>query len=162
MRKKLVCQTLSNLKVPEGYCSNFRNLVSLKELKLFGLRSHDYHTLMQQLLLVALRFVLLKHVRYTISRLCIFFNQLCTKMVDVPKLDEVHNELVVTLCLLEKYFSPSFFDIMLHLVVHLIREVWLCGSVYFRWIYPFGRYMKVLKELFAIIIGLKDALLSAI
>ena len=33
--KKLVCKTLSNLKVPEGYCSNFRNLVSLEELKLF-------------------------------------------------------------------------------------------------------------------------------
>ena len=109
MRKKLVCQTLSNLKVPEGYCSNFRNLVSLEELKLFGLRSHDYHALMQQLLLVALRFVLPKHVRYTISRLCIFFNQLHTKVVEVSKLDEVHNELVVMLCLLEKYFSPLFF-----------------------------------------------------
>ena len=143
--KKLVCQTLSNLKVPEGYCSNFRNLVSLEELKLFGLRSHDYHALMQQLLLVALRFVLPKHVRYTISRLCIFFNKLCTKVVDVPKLNEVHNELVVTLCLLEKYFPPSFFDIMLHLTVHLIREVRLCGPVYFRWMYPFERYMKVLK-----------------
>ena len=33
MRKKIVFQTLSNLKVLEGYCSNFRNLVSLEELK---------------------------------------------------------------------------------------------------------------------------------
>ncbi|RVW26527.1 hypothetical protein CK203_107406 [Vitis vinifera] len=49
--------------VPEGYCSNFRNLVSLEELKLFGLKSHDYHALMQQLLPVALRSVLPKHVR---------------------------------------------------------------------------------------------------
>ncbi|KAL6315713.1 hypothetical protein AAG906_006575 [Vitis piasezkii] len=47
--------------VPEGYCSNFRNLVSLEELKLFGLKSHDYHALMQQLLPVALRSVLPKH-----------------------------------------------------------------------------------------------------
>ena len=100
---------------------------------------------MQQLLPMALRSVLPKHVRYTISRLCIFFNKLCTKVVDVPKLNEVHNELVVTLCLLEKYFPPSFFDIMLHLTVHLIREVRLCGPVYFRWMYPFERYMKVLK-----------------
>ena len=145
MRKKLVCQTLSNLKVPEGYFSNFRNLVSLEELKLFGLKSHDYHALMQQILPMALRSILPKHVRYTISRLCIFFNQLCTKVVDVLKLNEVHNELVVMLCLLEKYFPPSFFDIMLHLPVHLIREVRLCGLVYFRWMYPFERYMKVLK-----------------
>ena len=44
--KKLVCQTLSNLKVPKGYCSHFINLVSLEELKLFGVKSHDYHALM--------------------------------------------------------------------------------------------------------------------
>ncbi|RVW78471.1 hypothetical protein CK203_050425 [Vitis vinifera] len=29
--------------------------------------------------------------------------------------------------------------------VHLVREVRLCGPVYMRWMYPFERYMKVLK-----------------
>ncbi|KAI5312977.1 hypothetical protein L3X38_042151 [Prunus dulcis] len=62
----------------------------------------------------------------------------------VPK-DKLEEDVVVTLCLLEKYFPPSFFDIMVHLVVHLVREVRLCGPVYFRWMYPFERYMKVLK-----------------
>ncbi|KAL6318249.1 hypothetical protein AAG906_035758 [Vitis piasezkii] len=57
----------------------------------------------------------------------------------------LQNDLVVTLCLLEKYFPPSFFDIMLHLTVHLVREVRLCGPVYLRWMYPFERFMKVLK-----------------
>ncbi|KAI5324072.1 hypothetical protein L3X38_033145 [Prunus dulcis] len=59
--------------------------------------------------------------------------------------DKLEEDVVVTLCLLEKYFPPSFFDIMVHLVVHLVREVRLCGPVYFRWMYPFERYMKVLK-----------------
>ena len=62
MEKKIFCQTLADLKVPEGYCSNFRNLVSMEELKLVGLKSHDYYTLMQQLLPVALRSLLPKHV----------------------------------------------------------------------------------------------------
>ena len=60
-------------------------------------------------------------------------------------LDKLQNELVVTLCLLEKYFPPSFFDIMIHLTVHIVKEVRLCGPVYFRWMYPFERFMKVLK-----------------
>ena len=60
-------------------------------------------------------------------------------------LDKLQNELVVTLYLLEKYFPPSFFDIMLHLTVHLVREMRLCGTIYFRWMYPFERFMKVLK-----------------
>ncbi|KAL6347440.1 hypothetical protein AAG906_025155 [Vitis piasezkii] len=143
--KKVFCQTLAELKVPEGYCSNFRNLVSMEDLKLYGLKSHDYHTPMQQLLLVVLRSLLPKHVRHAIARLSLFFNALCKKVVDVSTLDKLQNELVVTLCLLEKYFLPSFFDIMIHLTVHLVREVRLCGSVYFRWIYPFERFIKVLK-----------------
>ncbi|KAL6349375.1 hypothetical protein AAG906_034031 [Vitis piasezkii] len=55
-----------------------------------------------------------------------------SKVVDVSALDKLQNDLVVTLCLLEKYFPPSFFDIMLHLTVHLVREVRLCGPVYLR------------------------------
>ena len=105
-KKKIVFQTLSNLKVPKGYCSSFKNLMSLKELELFGIKSHDYHAVMQQLLLVALCLIFPKHVRYTI--LCIFFYELRTKVVDVPKLNEVYNELVVTLCLFEKYFHLHF------------------------------------------------------
>ncbi|KAL6337725.1 hypothetical protein AAG906_037319 [Vitis piasezkii] len=143
--KKIVLQTLADLKVPEGYCSNFRNLVSMEELKLNGLKSHDYHALMQQLLPVAIRSVLPKHVRYAITRLCFFFNALCAKVVDVSRLNDIQQDIVVTLCLLEKYFPPSIFDIMLHLIVHLVREVRLCGPVYMRWMYPFERYMKVFK-----------------
>ena len=67
-------------------------------------------------------------------------------MVDVSTLDELQNQLVVTLCLLEKYFPPPFFDSMIHLTVHLVREVRLCGPVYLRWMYPFERFMKVLKS----------------
>ncbi|KAI5343526.1 hypothetical protein L3X38_011402 [Prunus dulcis] len=100
---------------------------------------------MQQLLPMAICFVLEKPTRYAISRLCFFFNAICAKTVDVFKLDKLAEDVVVTLCLPEKYFPHSFFDIMVHLVVHLIREVHLCGPVYFRWMYPFERYMKVLK-----------------
>ncbi|CAL8991367.1 unnamed protein product [Prunus brigantina] len=101
---------------------------------------------MQQLLPMAIRYVLEKPARYAITRLYFFFNAICAKTVDVSKLDKLEEDIVVTLCLLEKYFSLSFFDIMVHLVVHLVKEVHLCGSVYFRWMYPFETYMKVLKR----------------
>ncbi|RVW26101.1 hypothetical protein CK203_114946 [Vitis vinifera] len=55
-----------------------------------------------------------------------------SKVVDVLALDKLQNDVVVTLCLLEKYFLPSFFDIMLHFIVHLVRDVRLCGPVYLR------------------------------
>ncbi|KAI5350563.1 hypothetical protein L3X38_003454 [Prunus dulcis] len=63
-KKKAVCNSFYGMKVPKGYCSNIRNLVSLKDSRLLGLKSHDCHTLMQQLLLVAIRSVLEKPARY--------------------------------------------------------------------------------------------------
>nr|XP_017239583.1 PREDICTED: uncharacterized protein LOC108212368 [Daucus carota subsp. sativus] len=46
---------------------------------------------------------------------------------------------------LEKHFPPSFFDVMIHLSIHLVREVELCGPIFLRWMYPFERYMKTFK-----------------
>jgi len=43
------------------------------------------------------------------------------------------------------YFPPAFFDIMVHLIVHLVREIKCCGPIYLRWMYPVERYMKNLK-----------------
>ena len=117
----------------------------MKDLKLLGLKSHDCHVLMQQLLPVAIRGILPKNVTYTLTRLCFFFNAICSKVIDIEKLDQLENEAVLILCQLEMYFPPSFFDIMVHLIIHLVREVRICGPVFLRWMYPIERYMKILK-----------------
>ncbi|XP_068503686.1 uncharacterized protein [Phaseolus vulgaris] len=143
--KTSFCECLKGVKVPQGYSSNVKSLVSMNDLKLIGLKSHDCHVLMQQLLPVAIRGILPKNVRHTITRLCSFFNSICSKEIDSQKLDELEEEIIVILCQLEMFFPPSFFDIMIHLVVHLVREIRLCGPVYMRWMYPVERYMKILK-----------------
>ncbi|XP_045791642.1 uncharacterized protein LOC123886360 [Trifolium pratense] len=143
--KTSFCKCLQSIKVPHGYSSNVKSLVSMKDLKLIGLKSHDCHVLMQQLLPVAIRGILPDNVRKAICRLCLFFNAICCKAIDPLKLDELENEAAVILCQLEMYFPPSFFDIMVHLIVHLVREIRLCGPIYLRWMYPIERYMKILK-----------------
>ena len=144
-KKKSFCHCLVNVKVPQGYSSNIKRLVSIKELKLIGLKSHDCHVLMQQLLPVAIRGILPEKVRNAITRLCFFFNAICSKVIDPSQLDILENEAAIIVCELEMYFPPSFFDIMIHLIVHLVREIRLCGPVYLRWMYPVERFMKVLK-----------------
>ncbi|KAL6282054.1 hypothetical protein ACE6H2_012983 [Prunus campanulata] len=62
--KRAVCNSFYGMKVPEGYSSNIKNLVSLQDSRLLGLKSHDCHTLMQQLLPVAIRSVLEKPARW--------------------------------------------------------------------------------------------------
>ncbi|WCJ37799.1 hypothetical protein M5689_018900 [Euphorbia peplus] len=143
--KKRLCESLHGVKVPSGYSSNFRSIVSLKELKLVGMKSHDCHVLIQQLLPVAIRGILPAQVRYAITRLCIFFRTICSKVIDPSRLDELQSDIVQTMCALEMYFPPSFFDVMPHLMVHLVREIKLCGPVCLRYMYPFEREMGVLK-----------------
>lgn len=51
----MLCQTLLKTKVSEGYCSNFSNIVLMEDCHLQVLKSHDCHTLMQQLLPLAIQ-----------------------------------------------------------------------------------------------------------
>jgi hypothetical protein len=50
-----------------------------------------------------------------------------------------------TLCRLEMTFPPGFLDIMMHLPVHLAEEAKLGRHVYYRWMYPVERYLRMLK-----------------
>ncbi|XP_056683319.1 uncharacterized protein [Spinacia oleracea] len=143
--KVAFCEFLKGVKVPEGYSSNISSLVSMKDLKLIGLKSHDSHILLEHILPVSLRSILPERVRRAITRLCFFFAEICRKVIDPQKLTALQKELAVTLCELEMFFPPSFFDIMVHLTVHLVRETQLCGPAYLRWMYPIERFMKVLK-----------------
>jgi len=78
--------------------------------------------------------------------LCFFFNKISQKTMDVFELDDLELESVETACQLEMYFPPSFFDIMVHLIVHIMYEIKMCGPVFLRSMYPFERFMGILKH----------------
>jgi hypothetical protein len=46
------------MKVPSGYSSNIKGIISMKDKKFTNLKAHDCHMLMTQLLPVAFRGVL--------------------------------------------------------------------------------------------------------
>jgi hypothetical protein len=58
--------------------------------------------------------------------------------------------IIMILCKLKKIFPPSFFDVMIHLAIHLPREAELAGLVQFRWMYPIertlGKYKKYVRN----------------
>ncbi|KAK7274198.1 hypothetical protein RIF29_15278 [Crotalaria pallida] len=107
VEKQSFCECLYSVKVPQGHCSNVKKLVSREDLKLMGLKSHDCHVLMQQLLAVAIRGILPENVRHAITRLCFFFNDICSKVIDPEKLDELENDAAVILCQLEMHMDDS-------------------------------------------------------
>ncbi|XP_016728875.1 uncharacterized protein [Gossypium hirsutum] len=138
---------LKNLKVPDGYASNISRCVNLKEHKLSNLKSHDGHILMQDLLPICLRGVVEKKVLSVITNLSDFFKRLCAKSLDPEEVDQLQVRVVLTLCEMEKIFPPSFFTIMIHLIIHLSIEAKLGGPIQYRWMYPIERYLMGLKAL---------------
>lgn len=135
--------TLSSIKFPSKYVSNLRSRIT--DGKLRGLKSHDYHILLQQVLPVCLRNVGDARVVGCIVRLSRVFQRLCAKVVDPESEQQLMEDTVETLCMMETELPPSFFDIMVHLTVHLVEELFLCGPVHNRWMYPYERYFKGLK-----------------
>ena len=131
---------LKNIKVPDGYASNISRCMHLKDRKIFNLKSHDGHILMQDIFPIASRSSVSKQVLTVIIRLSSFFKSLCSKVIDPGELDRLESEIMVILCQMEKIFPPGFFTIMVHLLIHLASKVKLGGPVHYRWMYPIERY----------------------
>ena len=133
-------------KTPSDYSSCGRNWVLMDDLKLKGMKSHDCHILMTQLLPDSIRNILPKDVRETIMPLCFFFNAIPQKVIDPTSLDSLQTSVIKTLCHLEMYFPPSFFDMVTNLVAHLVKRTKEFGPAFLWNMYPFERYIGILKS----------------
>jgi hypothetical protein len=79
-------------------------------------------------------------------KLCSFFNVVSQKVVDAMKLTKLQDDLIPTMCNLETIFPASFFDLMPHLLIHIVHEMKYLGPVFLHQMYPFERFMTVLKK----------------
>lgn len=140
-KKEMFLSVLKNLKTPDGYSSLIARCVNMRQRKLFGLKSHDSHVIMQNLLPLAIRKTLPNKVSRVLIDLSSFFRELCSKNSRTEDFEELEKNIVLILCNLEQIFPPSFFDIMVHLPIHLAREARIGGPVQYRWMYPIERYM---------------------
>ena len=114
--------------------------------KFQNLKSHDCHVIMTQLLPVALRGLLPENVRLAIVKLCAFRNAISQKVIDPEIIPRLQNDLVQCLVSFELVFPPSFFNIMTHVLVHLCEEINVLGPVFLHNMFPFERFMGVLKK----------------
>ena len=121
--KDLLLGVLKGTKVPGNYSSNISRCVKVKQRKLIGLKSHDCHVLMQDLLPIAIRGSLPKNVSQVIIDLCHYFREIYLKVLKVSHPKELEKKKKsVTQCQMEKIFPLGFFTIMVQLVTHLENE----------------------------------------
>jgi hypothetical protein len=73
--EKEFCEFLKKLKVPSDYSMNFSRLISFPDLKVApGVKSHDYHILLTQMIAIGIWNILLINIREVIVNFCFFFN----------------------------------------------------------------------------------------
>jgi len=82
-----------------------------------------------------------------IAELGNFFRELCSRNLWADVMEHLKKEIPLILCKLEKIFSPAFFDVMVHLAVHLPDEALLRGPVQYGWMYPIEWQLGTLKNL---------------
>jgi hypothetical protein len=86
-----------------------------------------------------------EHVRETLFVLCNFFDVISRKSIGLKQLDMLQEEIIVILCELEIYIPPAFFDIMVHLLVHLVDDIIHLGPTFLHNMMPFKRLNGVIK-----------------
>jgi hypothetical protein len=77
---------LIGVKVPYGYSGKISRYLDKAKQKFSGMKSHDCHVLMTQILSVAIQGIMDEHIRQTLFGLCHFFDIISRKSIGVKKL----------------------------------------------------------------------------
>jgi hypothetical protein len=136
---------LVGVRVPFGYSGVISRYMDPKKRNFSGMKSHDCHVMMTQILPVAIRGIMDDHVRATLTGLCNFFDVITRKSISVKKLARLQEEIVVILCEMEMYFPPAFFDVMVHLLIHIMDDIVSLGPAFLHNMMPFERMNGVIK-----------------
>ena len=68
-----------------------------------------------------------------------------SKEIKLDEIDKWRLESSEIVCSIEEIFPTSILDIQVHLLIHMVDEVELAGTVHTRWMFYLERFMKVLK-----------------
>jgi hypothetical protein len=116
--RKEILKWLKKLKFLDRYASNIKRAVNTSNGKLNGLKSHDYHIIIERLMPVMFCGYFDADLWKIFVELSYFYRQIC------PKLEK---EIVVLVYKMEKIFPSRWFNAMQHLLVHFPREARVGG-----------------------------------
>lgn len=87
--------------------------MSLDELEVSGMKSHDYYVFLQTFLLVMIQELLKEDVGGAVTELCLFFKELCSRTLKMSLLESMLEDIEIFFCRLEMIFPDTFFTVMM-------------------------------------------------
>jgi hypothetical protein len=121
-RREVFMWMKDTLFFPDGFTANWMRGVNMEMLRVQGLKSHDYHIWLEQIMLVMIRGFVPEQTWRVLSRLSFFFHQICARELDTKVIEKLDKEAPILLCNLEKIFPPGLFNPMQHMILHLAAE----------------------------------------
>jgi hypothetical protein len=93
--EKEFCGFLKNVKVPSDYSTNISRLISFPDLKVFpGVKTHDYHVLLTQMIPVGTQNILPINVQEAIMNFCFVFNAIGQKVLSEEALESMEKDTI--------------------------------------------------------------------
>jgi hypothetical protein len=81
---------LKNVKVSSGYSTNVSRLISFPDQKVpSGMKSHDYHVLLTQMIIIGIQNILPVNVQEAIINFCFFFIAIGQKVLREEALESL-------------------------------------------------------------------------
>jgi hypothetical protein len=105
--RKEILRWLKKLKFPNRYASNIKRAVNVSTGKLNGLKSHDYHIIIERLMLVMFCGYFDDDLWNIFPELSYFYRKICTKHVSKVMMQKLEKEIMFLVCKMEKIFSPG-------------------------------------------------------
>ena len=87
-----------------------------------------------------------ENVRVPIVKLCAFLNSIFQKVINPQTLQSLQKDVVQCLISFELVFTLSFFNIMTHLIVQIVKNILILGTVFLLNMFPFEKFMWVLNK----------------
>jgi len=75
-----------------------------------------------------------------------YFNCITQKVIDEAELPGLKQFIAETLCQLEMCFPPSFFNIMPHLMMHMVDQIQELDRIYLHQMWTYERFMSTLDR----------------
>jgi hypothetical protein len=101
--RKQVMRWMKRLKFSDGYAVGLKRCVNVMARKIHGLKSHDYHIIIERLLPVILRGYLDDEIWEELTESSYFYRQLCAKEIkEDDMMKKLEKEIPVLICKLEK------------------------------------------------------------
>ena len=137
--RRAMCTFLRGVKVLTGFSANMKRLVSMKDLSVKNFKAHDCHVMLIVFLPIAIRAIKLEFFKMAITRMCYFFSKISQKTIGKEELSDLHEFVVETQNQLEMCLPPTFFDIMPHLMIHMVYQIQALGPWYLHEMWSYER-----------------------